>query len=193
MIEEILKKQLSFEGVDNSSTFTSLFTRLYNIALFKDGLDLILTKCRENDLHFEVKLIKGWDTNVGCYLTEQNKVFNKLAGVFTDKLKHKIIIRSMLINVLAHEMAHALELESGLVLNEHFRTAIGYDMKGRQPSNFALKGQMERLMIEEVKPYPQHQIISELFARYFELLSVSRDVRKNGDFLTQDVTEFFLN
>ena len=193
MIGQILKKQLSFEGVDNFQKFISLFSSLYNIKLYKNGLDLILTKCRKDDLHFEIKLIKGWDTNVGCYLTEQNKVFNKIAGVFTDKLKHKIIIKSLAINVMAHEMAHALELESGLTLGQDFRKAIGYDMKGREPKNIALKGEINRLMVEQVKPYPAHQIISELFARYFELLSLSRDVTTHGNYSTFEVMDFFLN
>ena len=193
MIDQILKQKLTFEGVDNSTKFISLFKSLYRIELYKDGLDLILTKTRQADLDFEVKIIKGWDTNVGCYLTEQNKVFNKLAGVFTNKLKHKIIIRNLAVNVMAHEMAHALELESGLTLSENFRKAIGYDMKDRKPGNVAFAGQIQRLMVEEVKPYPKHQIISELFARYFELLSVSRNVNMYGDFLTADVMDFFAN
>lgn len=193
MIKEILKKQIVFEGAANLEKFHAIFTSLYNIKLFKDGLDLVVTKMQENDLHFEVKIIKDWDTNVGCYLTEQNKTFNKIINVFSNRFKHKIIIRNLLVNVVAHEMAHALEVESGLVLNEQFRKAIGFDMKNRVPNNFALKGEIQRVMVEGVKSYPSHQIISELFARYFELLSLSRDVKNNGAFLTSEVTDFFAN
>lgn len=193
MIEGILKDCVVFEGVDNSAKFTSFLTSLYRIELFKDGLDLILTKVRNHELKFEVKIIKGWDTNVGCYLTEQDKIYNKLIGVFSSKLKHKIILRNLVINVMAHEMAHALEVESGLVLNDDFRKAIGFDMKDREANNIALRSAVKRVMIDGIKSYPQYQFISELFARYFEVLSISRDVNLSGDFETRDVMEFFMN
>ncbi len=193
MIKDILKQQVAFEGAANLEKFHAIFTSLYNIKLFKNGLDLVLTKMQEGDLKFEVKIIKGWDTNVGCYLTEQSKVFNKVKNMFSDKFRHKIIIRNLLVNVVAHEMAHALEIEGGIVLNNNFRKAIGFDMKDRKPSNVALQGEIKRVMVEDVKSYPQHQIISELFARYFELLSLSRDVEINGAFLTSEVMDFFAN
>lgn len=193
MIENIIKENVSFEGAANFEKFYTIFTSLYNISLFKNGLDLVLTKMQEGDLKFEVKIIKDWDTNVGCYLTEQNKIYNKIFNSFSSKLRHKIIIRNLLVNVVAHEMAHALEIESGIVLNEDFRKAIGFDMKDKKSQNIALDSAMRRLMIDEVKPYPANQIISELFARYFELLSLSRDVELKGNFLTSDVTGFFVN
>src|SRR5690606_24023004 len=46
---------------------------------------------------------------------------------------------------------------------------------------------------ENVKPYPPHQIISELFARYFELLSLSRNVNVNGAFTAAEIMDFFAN
>ena len=193
LIKNIITKQISFEGAQNIEKFYDIFTSIYNIELFKDGLDLVLTRMQEGNLKFEIKIIKGWDTNVGCYLTEQNKVFNKFLGKFSEKLRHKIIIKSLLVNVVAHEMAHALEVEGGITLNEDFRKAIGFDMKNRSPNNIALKGEIQRVMVEGVKSYPNHQIISELFARYFELLSISRNVKKTGDFLTKDVMDFFAN
>lgn len=193
MIDEILKKQLTFEGAENSQKFIRMFSSLYRIEVFKDGLDLILTKTREADLRFEIKIIKGWDTNVGCYLTEQNKVYNRFLNNFSRKFSHRIILRSLATNVLAHEMTHALEVESGAVLNEEFRQAIGYDMKDRAPSNLALKGEIKRTLIDGIKSYPQHQIISELFARYIEVLSTSRNVKMDGDYTTQDVMNFFVN
>lgn len=193
MIKNIIKNQTSFEGVSNVDKFYNIFTSLYNLPSFKNGLDLILTKMDQKDLNFEIKIIKNWDTNVGCYLTEQNKIYNKFLNKFSNKFRHKIIIKNLLVNVVAHEMAHALEVESNITLNQEFRQAISFDMKNRKPNNLALFGSIKRLMIEEVKPYPNHQIISELFARYFELLSISRDVEKSGDFQTLEVINFFEN
>ena len=73
-IKKIFATQLEFEGVANEDKFIKLFCDLYRIELFKDGLDLILTKVAEKKLRFEVKIVKGWDTNIGCFLTEKKTV-----------------------------------------------------------------------------------------------------------------------
>ncbi len=192
-IENIFKPQISFEGVSQLDKFARYFCDLYRIELFKDGLDLILTKIQEKDLSFEVHLIKGWDTNLGCYLTEQSRVFNKVAGVFSSAVKKKIIIKSFTHNVIAHEMAHALEFESGIDLGGNFRKAIGFDMKGRQADFLPLRGEIKRLMVDALKAYPQNQFLSELFARYFELLSICKDVQGKGAFESKEVMDFYAN
>ena len=193
LIRSIIIPQLSFEGQNNSEKFVKLFCDLYRIELFKDGLDLILTKLQQKQLRFEIRIIKGWDTNVGCFLMDQQNIYNRTVGKFFQKKSLKIILRSLNYNVLAHEMAHALEFESKINLGEEFRKCIGYDMRNRQAQMLPLRSEIQRLMVDALKAYPEHQFISELFARYFELLSVSRNVLANGDFATKDVMEFFTN
>ena len=193
MIEEILNKVLKFEGANEGKKFSQQFASLYGIEIYKDGLDLILSKAQAGNLIFEVKIVKGWSTNQGCYLSDQRRIYNKFLKTFTHILDHKIIIRNFAVNVLAHEMAHCLEVVSGLVLNEDFRKAIGFDMKNRQPESLVLAAQIQRLMVDALKSYPPHQFISELFARYFELLSTSRNVAPNGGFTTQQAMGFFAN
>lgn len=192
-IAKIVAPQITFEGAEDLEKFVDYFCRLYRIEIFKDGLDLILTKLQSKELRFEIKQIKGWDTNVGCFLTESSSFFDKTLGKIFHQKSLKIILRKFSYNVLAHEMAHALEFESGLNLGEDFRKAIGFDMKDREPSLLTLKAEKKRLMVDALKSYPQHQFLSELFARYFELLSISRNVCENGDFATKDVMEFFEN
>ncbi len=192
-LQNIFAPQVSFEGNADLEKLCKTFAQLYRIEIFKDGLDLILTKVEQRDLKFEVKITKGWDTNLGCYLTEQSKVFNKLMGSFSNSVKKTIILRQVTANLMAHEMAHALEFESGINLGEEFRKCIALDMNGRKPSSVVLQGEIKRLMVDALKAYPQHQFISELFARYFELLSVSRNVRATGDFTTSEVMDFFAN
>jgi len=193
ILRKILLPQLQFEGAENPEKFLRTFADLYRIELFKDGLDLILTKVQQKQLRFEIKIIKGWDTNVGCFLTEQKSLYDKTLGRFIKKADLKITLRSLTHNVLAHEMAHAWEFEGGINLGEDFRAAIGFDMKDRSPKSLPLKAEIKRLMVEGMNSYPQNQIISELFARYFELLSISRDVRTFGEFSTRDVMDFFEN
>lgn len=194
-VEQIFKNsgQVHFEMAPNYEKFTRHFCDLYRIELFKTGLDLILTKVKNKKLKFEIKIIKNWDTNVGCCISEEHNVFDKIRGIFVREVTHKIILREITHNVLAHEMAHALEKSSNLNFNEEFRKSIGFDMKNREPQFITLKAQMQRLMVDQVKNYPQNQILSELFSRYFELLSLSRNVIGNGEFTTKDVTDFFAN
>ncbi len=192
-VKSIIAVRLRFEGIDEIDKFTRFFCDLYRIEIFKDGLDLILTKLQENDLHFEIRLIKGWDTNIGCYLTEQNKIFNTVLGRFSNQIRKKIILKSFAHNVLSHEMAHALEFESGLDLGEEFRKSIGFDMKNREAQLLPLRAEIKRLMVDALRSYPPHQFLSELFARYFELLAVTRDVHGTGDFSSIEVMDFFAN
>jgi hypothetical protein len=193
LLSNLITPQLGFEGFRQDEQFMQLFSNLYRIELFKEGLDLILTKLQQKNLFFEVKYIKGWDTNIGCFLTENNGFLDRNLNKFFPKKNLKIILRSLNYNVLAHEMAHALEYESGVKLGEEFRQAIGLDMKDRQANQLALRSQIQRLMVDALKAYKPHQFLSELFARYFELLSISRNVISNGDFTTLEVMDFFVN
>jgi len=193
LLKKIFAPQLTFEGVAQSEKFLRVFCDLYRIELFKDGLDLILTKVQEKRLGFEVKIIKGWDTNLGCFLTDHKNLYDKTLGKFFRKKDLKIILRNLSHNLLAHEMTHALECESGINLGEEFRKAIGFDMKDRQAPMLPLRAEIQRLMVDALKSYPKEQFLSELFARYFELLSVSRNVHATGDFTTKEVMEFFEN
>jgi len=192
-IARLIKGQVTFEGANELDKFVDYFCNLYRIEIFKDGLDLILTKLQQKELRFEIKQIKGWDTSVGCFLTERQSFYDKSLGKFFSKSSPKIILKKLSYNVLAHEMAHALEFESKVDLGQEFRKCIGYDMKDREPSLVTLKAEKKRLMVDALKSYPPHQFLSELFARYFELLSVSRNVCVTGEFSTKDVMEFFEN
>ncbi len=73
-VKKIFAPHLQFEGAPQLDKFVKLFCDLYRIELFKDGLDLILTIVKEGRLKFEVRIIKGWDTNLGCFLTENKNL-----------------------------------------------------------------------------------------------------------------------
>jgi hypothetical protein len=191
--KKIIAPQVDFEGEKNLEKFVKTFFELYRIEIFRDGLDLILTKLAQQQLRFEVKIVKGWDTNLGCFLTEQKSFYDKTLGKILRRQSPKIILRNLSHNLMAHEMAHAFEFESGLNLGEEFRSCIGFDMKNREAPILTLRGEVKRLMVEALKSYKPEQFISELFARYFELLSISRNVCEVGSFSTLDVTSFFEN
>ena len=143
----IILTQSKFENNQDKEKLVDIFIKLYRIEIFKDGLDLILSKLKEKKLQFEIRLIKGWDTNQGCFLTQKKSFIDKTVEKI-DKIFYrqelKIIIRNLSYNVLAHEMAHCFEFESGILLNEKFREAIALDMNGREADFVPHKSQIKR-------------------------------------------------
>jgi len=242
-LQKISAPQLEFEAARDDEKFCRFFGNLYGIEIFKDGLDLILSKLATKQIRFEIKIIKSWDTNQGCYLrglepasnslgtnfelrtcsksrfgepdmqyfraseAKRIKTYDEQGGAenatemaakgrdFDQVLKkfEKIILRSFNHNVLAHEMAHACEFSSQISLNETFRQCIGFDMKNRRAQNLALDAQIHRLMFEALKAYPPNQFLSELFARFFELLSLSKAINPTSAFTAEEVLSFFAN
>jgi len=193
MIENILRQATSFEGSNEISKFSEIFQLLYKAPLLKPSLDFSLCQIRKKHLRFEIKIIKDWDTNSGCYLSDQRSFYNKFLGSWVKKSYNKIILRNLLPSLIAHEMAHGVEIESNLEFDDQFRKAIGFDIKNKKPKNPAFAGKFERIFIEGIKTYPKYQIISELFARFFEILAESRTISKNSGFTSEEVKDFFLN
>ena len=142
-------------------------------------------------LSFAIIEKKDWDTNVGCFLTSKTTVFNKALNLFKYHTTEKIIIRKLSINVLAHEMAHALEFASKKPLTTTFQQAIRQDLLGTDTAIITLKTEIKRLIDSDLKLYKPEQHPAELFARYFELLSLSRNVCFNGNFTTEQVIQLF--
>lgn len=192
LINDIFSNGLNTQIIDDNRKFLKFFPNLYRIELFKEGLDLILTKVKQGHLQFDIKVIKDWDTNVGCFLTQKRTFLDKAINTFYQR-DLKIIIRKLSYNVLAHEMAHAIEYESGINLGNEFKQAIMEDMKSHDFPVITLSGEIRRLMVDALIDYPPNQHTSELFARYYELLSISRDVLSNGDFSANEVMRYFKN
>jgi hypothetical protein len=193
MIEKILRSTTSFEGVNEITKFSEIFQLLYKTPLLKPSLDFSLTQIQKNHLKFEIKIIKNWDTNSGCYLSEQRTFYNKFIGSWSRKSYNKIILRNLFPSLIAHEMAHGVEIESGINFDNDFRQAIGFDMKGKTPKNQMFAGKFQRIFIEGIKLYPKDQIISELFARFFEILAEAKPISKNSGFTADEVKDFFYN
>ncbi len=191
LITKIFAKQTEHQSSQDLTNLVNLFYNLYNISFFKDGLDLILTKLSIAQLSFAIIEKKDWDTNVGCFLTSKTTVFNKALNLFKYHTTEKIIIRKLSINVLAHEMAHALEFASKKPLTTTFQQAIRQDLLGTDTAIITLKTEIKRLIDSDLKLYKPEQHPAELFARYFELLSLSRNVCFNGNFTTEQVIQLF--
>ena len=190
-LRQLLIKKVNCQSSHDLQKLVNLFYSLYYIPYFKDGLDLILTKITNNKLTLAIVEMQDWDTNVGCFLVTKTSFFDKAINLVKYHNLQQIIIRKLKINVLAHEMAHALEFASKKPLGLDFEQIIRYDLKQVNTAIITLKTAVKTLIDGDLKLYHPRQYPSELFARYFELLSLSRDVCSNGEFTTKQVAELF--
>src|SRR5262249_18422792 len=106
--------------------------------------------------------------------------------------KHRIVIRKLSPAVIMHEMAHALEKEAGLDLKEEFVLRCKEDLAryGRR-GNPLLTHTIQRIMLEELRGYTEEKRLSELFARYYQLLAAGREMEQGQAFTYHDVKRFF--
>ncbi len=68
------------------------------------------------------------------------------------------------------------------------------DLTNESSGNIALKSEVKRLFIEQVKSYPKEQIISEFFARFFEIYALSKELSTlNSAFTIAEIDHYFVN
>ncbi len=194
-IEQILKNNISYEKQQELEYFLNCYKELYKIDFFKIGLDVILTKCEIGMVKFiiEDNSLHGLD---GCCITEQDSVFNKYLGVFFKRNKYQIRLKKLNVEVLAHEITHALEYESRVVLESHFKDIFLSDLENIGQTHILLKNAIKQIIFKEISVYPEKQHNSEYLARFFELLARSKEVggySENYKFRLDEIKFLFKN
>jgi hypothetical protein len=109
--------------------------------------------------------------------------------------KYIIVLRRIVPPIIIHEIGHAIEHISDIDINKEFRENFSLDMKTWNCSNTTLGNAIGRIMKDELKDYPLISTMSELFARFFEVLSLSEEIAGFGDycFTYLEVSKFFMN
>jgi len=178
---------------EHKEKFLRNFEQLYQLPILRPTLNLITTKAKSELVKFAIEPSKVWNRLAGHCQTES--IFSKIGDFFLRNHKHIISIKSINSEVIIHEIAHAIEKESGIDLNDEFRKVLGLDMKNRQSNNIQVARGVETIMVEQLKGYDKKHIMSELFARYFELLAMSYEVSgwSEYQFHYDDVTKYFAN
>ncbi|MDR0571473.1 MAG: hypothetical protein LBG48_01325 [Rickettsiales bacterium] len=185
--------------------FTLFFTLLYELPIFKSILNVILTELKNKNARFilePVTIYNEWNRLAGHCDTQFIKNFDKKLigrsstfekGFFTKK--YTIVLRYITPPIIIHEIGHAIEHISGIDIEKGFRENFGTDMKAWNCSNIMLTNAVKNIMVEELKGYPLVNVMAELFARFFEVLSISKEVAGMGDycFTYQEVSRFFSN
>jgi hypothetical protein len=179
-ILEILSKNLKFDLRENKEKFLKSFEQLYQLEILRPSLNLIVTKIKNGDVEFIIEVSSVWNRLAGhCQTTG---FFEKVKDVVFHRKKHCITIKTITPDVIMHEIAHAIEKEIELDLNTEFRAVLGIDMKDRTASHPNVANAVKSVMRDELKEYDLTNIMSELFARYFELLAMSYECGGYGRF-----------
>lgn len=174
MILEIVSKttEVKFEG--DREKFLRKFEQLYQLEILRPSLNLIVSKCKRGEANFVIEPLKSWDRCAGHCQTKG--FFSKIGGVFSKNLTHEIVIKTIESDIIMHEIAHAIEKNSGININSEFKKALESDINLRNASHLQVAPAVESVMKTELKNYKLQNHMEELFARYFELLAMSYEV-----------------
>jgi len=191
MIIETISSCTTSLSPEYKAKFLYNFEQLYQIPILRPSLNLIVTKAKLGLINFKIEPVTLIKKIGGSCKTES--LFHKMGNIFSKK--HTILIKNITPEIIMHELAHAIEKESGIDLNGDFRKALGFDMKNRQPSNIQLAKAVKIITFNELKKYKAKNYMAELFARYFELLAMSYEVGGWGkyQFHYADISKYFEN
>lgn len=192
-IIDIVSKQTTSKFSGDKERFLKKFQQLYHLEILHPSLNLIVSKCKNNQVNFVIEPLKNWDRCVGHCQTKG--FFGKIGDMFSRKLTHIINIKTVECDIIMHEMAHAVEKSSGVDLNGDFRKVLGNDMRNRFSNNLQVASAVENVMKNELKSYKLNNIMEELFARYFEMLAMSYEVGgfSRYQFKYNDIINYFEN
>jgi hypothetical protein len=190
----ILEKSITSRRERDIAPFISIFRELYKLDILKDGLDLILTKCRNHNIEIEINISKMPKEIHGCCITQKKTIYNKIYDTVFAHHKHKILIQTLDHETIAHEFGHAFEHESGLNLHDDFALKIHKDLENLPNTNIELREFLNQTFIKGISSYDPQQHESERLARYFEMLVTANDMYSFGKrsiFSSKDVLKFF--
>lgn len=170
-----LIREVSFtDGGPDVEDFIKIIERLYQHSVFKDILDLTATLCYHGKLKFSLSEKKFYEIDSGNCKTIDHGVFNSILKSLIRRKKYEVSIKKVKPDVIIHELAHMLEKEGKHPVDFIFADAMRSDINSI--SNLSLKAATNELMVDGLKGYPASEQCSEQFARYFQLLALSREI-----------------
>ena len=180
-ISSIIKKAISFDDVRKVEDFSGHYKELYKIAIFKPSLDLMLTKAEQGMVKFTLQPHDNLNRLHGCCITEEYRLFNKIRNSFVRNFKHTINIKTLSAEVMMHEMAHAVEKESRVQLDREFSKIFRADLINAENSHIHIQTAVRQVILKEIELYPKQQHDSEYFARFYQLLAMSKEISSYHD------------
>lgn len=176
--------------------FIKIVKRLYQYEIFKPMLDLTASLATAGRLHFKVYDRKFFELDEGNCRTIANNMFDKLRNRFTTAKQYTITIKKTAPEVIVHEISHMLEQEGDLSPLANFAEIIQRDITNNASTNVSLQEAVRQVMIVEVGGYKSSHTNSELFARYFQLLAMAKEILGYDGkyrYTLQDLYRFFIH
>lgn len=193
LIFEILNSNLQYTNQNFSIDFNRQFFALYRIKLFRPLLNVVLTKIKNNELRFKLLPMSSWDRLAGhCQIVSNAQL--EIESVFAKK-NYTIVIKDIKAPIIIHEISHAVEHILNLDLNVDFRKILASDTNGKMSANANLNSAIKQILKDDLKNYELKDVMSELFARFFEIIAMSYEVDgwSAYQFKYNDVERFFKN
>ncbi len=147
--------------------FIKIFQHLYSQPIFKNILDIVVTKCSLGELKFVVQNARFFDIDAGNCVTMVGD--QGIANAIKKRRKYIITIKKLACDIIMHEIGHMLENELSHLLNlNQFANIMMYEINSVQ---IYMQSLVRSLFVEQLDGYPQSQHVGELFARFFQFFA----------------------
>ncbi len=185
------KKQTDLES------FVFCFTELYRLPILIPLLNAILTKVKHRDATFKVTPLYSWDRIAGHCVSAPKEIKDQESS-FKKRFfsyYYTIMIKKIRPDIIIHEIAHSIERIAEIDLNNGFKQVLEADFKAGNSNSTHLKAGVKDVMETQLKGYKLEHHMSELFARFFEMLAMSYDVEGWGEyqFYYKEIEKYFTN
>ncbi|MBR2140808.1 MAG: hypothetical protein IJ853_00425 [Rickettsiales bacterium] len=186
-----------FEKKTDLEYFIYCLSELYRIPIFVPVLNAIITQLKRGNAVFKVQPLKSYDRVLGHCTTATKEVRSQEStfknGIFSKH--YTIVIKKIIPDIIIHEIGHAVEHISGINVNGDFKKALYEDLRLNNTHLLQVKSAVKDIMEQQLKNYKLENHMAELFARYFELVAMSREVGDWGDyqFYYNDIINYFMN
>lgn len=189
----VIMNNTVIEDERSLNEFKYIIQKLYQYNIFKPMLDLVASKALYGFLRFKVQDQKFFDLDEGNCRTIEGSIFNKALNIIKKENRYLITIKKISAEVIVHEIAHMVEKEIESTTVDRFAQEVMKDISCHS-ANLSLGAAVQQIMGVEVDNYQSSHKNSELFARYFQLLAMSKEVAGRGaayGFALKDVYKLF--
>ena len=165
--------------------FNRAIKHLYQYNIFKNILDLAMTKALKNELHFKLQDMEFFAMDAGNCKTFINDSGNKNYIITIKKIGGDVII---------HEILHMIEQIFVFDLTNLTKLII-QEINNIPINKIYINNFTQNLFVQRLEHYPKEQHQSEIFARFFEIFACAKETAYQtmmvGNFLLQDLYEIF--
>ena len=155
------------------ATLVEMFSYLYRFEEFRNMMNVLLSQMETGRAAFKIGVKRLTENLYGVCETEHMYLYNVILEKFVRKKFHTILIKEMNYATMIHEIAHSVD--HGLPFNtDEFAEVLLQEVKIN--TSQSTRKAIDKIIVEPLKLYDKKHHTAEIFARYFELISLSKQV-----------------